>query len=148
MSDQNKTPIAFWIISVFALLWNLYGAFQCWTEYGYWANPKTRESLGDLAEPFGAIYDATPGWIFVVFALAILTGILGAVALLIKKKVAAPLFLISTLCTIIHFGYFLFATESVALMGPSTYIMPMVVITLDIFFWWYAKRNVESGILV
>ncbi len=80
--NPAKPPVLFWIISVIALLWNLMGCFQWFVEYNFWKNPASRDVL---PEAMRGLYDQTPAWTYVVFALAVITGVLGCIGLLMES---------------------------------------------------------------
>ncbi len=145
MKDQTTPPKAYWVISTIAVLWNVMGILQFFTEYGFWKNPETRKALGEMAEPMGAIYDITPGWLYVVFAIAVVTGFIGSVGLLLKKKWSIPVLLVSLVAVVIQMAYFVFVSNSVELLGMTSVIMPSVVILFALFLWYYSKRANVSG---
>lgn len=148
MNDQQSTiPKSYWIISVIAALWNAMGCFQFFTEYKYWKNPEAREALGELGETYGPIYDATPLWIYIVFAIAVFTGLLASIGLLLKKSWSVNLFLISLIAILIQFGHNIFATDLIDILGASAVIMPIVVIAIAAFLYYYARKNAAKGIL-
>lgn len=148
MNDQTtKAPISFWIISGLGLLWNLMGCYNWFLEYGFWSKPETRVNLGELGEQFGPIYDATPGWVYIIFAIAVVAGVLGSIGLLIRKAWAVKVFLISLIAIVIQFSHFLFATDVLKILGGGAAIMPAVVIAIGAFLWYFAKRNAANGIL-
>ena len=146
-NHSNRIPKSYWIISVIATIWNAMGFYTFFTEYNLWKNPEARESFGELAAQYGPIYDATPGWIYVVFAVAVATGLLGSIGLLLKKKWSILFFLISLIAVLIQFSHNVLATNLIEVMGASAVVMPLVVIAIAAYLFYYARRNAGKGIL-
>jgi len=118
------------------------GCYQWFAEYTYWSKPETRSAL----EPaFDALYEATPSWLYIVFAIAVLTGLIGCIGLLMRKRWAVTLFLVSLITVIVQFGYNVFGTELLSALGNSAAIMPIVVIVFAALLYLYAKRCDARG---
>ncbi len=144
-NETNKSHWSFWIIGVVALIWNLFGCFQFFVEYNFWKNPEARSALGEMEEVYSLIYDATPGWLYVVFAIAVVAGAIASIGLLMRKGWAVTLFALSLIAIVIQMGYNLLGTDYVERLGASSVIMPLVVIALALFLWYYAKNARTQG---
>jgi len=138
----SKVSPVFWIISIVGLLWNLMGGYNFFAEYNYWTKPETRSVLDPA---FGPLYDATPGWLYILFAIAVLTGILGCIGLLMRKKWAVTLFLISLITVFIQMAYNLFATDLLNALGNDAAVMPLVVVGFALLLYLYSKRSLANG---
>ena len=79
-TEQTKPTTSFWVISTIALLWNLLGVMSFFMQV--FISP---EALDVLPEAERALYDSSPAWMNVAFAIAVFGGALGCVGLLIKK---------------------------------------------------------------
>jgi hypothetical protein len=100
------------IIGVILLLWNLMGVAAFIMQYTM--------DLGKLAatDPVGArIFAAMPGWLWVVYAIAVGAGTVGALLLLARSKLSISLFMISLVAVLVQFGYTLGATDLIAQKG-------------------------------
>lgn len=144
MENQTKPGTFYWVIAVIAVLWNIMGCISFATEYNQWTKP---ESWSDLPEGFKQIYEAYPSWLFVVFGIAVLSGLIGSIGLLLRKKWSIQVFLVSLLAVVIQFGYFLFGMDTLNILGNSAAIMPMVVIAGAAFLYYFAKRSYGQDIL-
>ena len=83
-----------------------------------------------------------PGWIYIVYALAVSTGVLGSVGLLLRKDWAILLFAVSLPAIILQMVYTMFVAGGLDVMGPSALGMPVVVTLLAaglLWFSWFAK---------
>ena len=136
-NSMNKPPIWFWIVSVLALIWNGLGvmaylgrAFA--TEEMIAALPKEQQA------EFLVEY---PSWYTAAFALAVFCGALGCIALLIRKKWAHPLFVISALGAIVQHTYLFMNVE----MNGAAMVMPIMVIAVCLFLIWLAKNAIAKN---
>ena len=94
MTEANKPNTAFWIVGVIALIWNGMGVMS------YLGSVYMTEEMraAYTAEQL-AVMDSAPAWLTGVYALAVFLGLLGALLLLLKRKLAVPVFGISLLMT-------------------------------------------------
>ncbi len=146
MTNSTKAPTSFWVISVIALLWNLMGCWAWFGEYNYYTNPASRSSLPEAMQP---IYDTQPMWLYIVFAIAVITGLIGCIGLLLRKSWCEPIFLISLITVIIlhGFNFFIADYDYVEVLGASSVVMPILVVLFAAFLLYYAKKNKALGIL-
>ena len=142
MNDSAARPTTYWVIAVIGLIWNLFGCFQFFTEYNFWKNPESREIL---PEAMRGLYDQTPGWLYVIFAIAVAAGTIGCIGLLMKKSWAVHAFLLSLITVIIQMGYSLFGAGMFEALGATSIIMPLIVILVAGFLWNYAKSSHAKG---
>ena len=138
--STNKPPVWFWIVSVIALLWNGSGVYmyliQAYDTESYRAM-YTAEQL-EMASN-------TPSWVTAAFAIAVFAGLLACIGLLLRKKWAKPLFLVSLLGAVVSNAQHLFMSEAIELHGTQAVVMPIVVIVIGIFLVWFAKKGIAKG---
>ena len=87
---MTKPTVSFWIISVIALVWNLMGVSQ-YIQQAYNTDSFRAMYTAEQLE----MMDATPAWSTAAFAIAVFAATFGCVSLLLRKKWAYMLFLIS-----------------------------------------------------
>ncbi|MBL8891431.1 MAG: hypothetical protein JNL67_15740 [Planctomycetaceae bacterium] len=135
MNDKSnsKAPLWFWAIAVVALLWNLMGGMIFLMEM--FAQEAAMEGMTDTQK---AWVRATPSWIYVVFGVSVLTGLLGSVGLLWRMQNSVILFSISLVAVLIQMIYTMVIAGGLQVMGPSGAIMPAIVIVLA-FTWLFAS---------
>ena len=138
--QSSKLPPTFWIISIVALIWNLMGAF---TFFGQ--TFMGEEVLAALPEEQRVLYEAVPTWITLIFAIAVFSGTLGSIALILKKAFATPLFMISLVCVIIQMGYNVFFTNAADVFGTQAIVMPFIFLAISYFLYYYAKQCQAKG---
>ncbi len=142
MNEQTKTsaPIWFWVAAVVALLWNIMGGMIFFTEV--FAQESMMESM---TEPQKEWARSTPMWIYVVFAIAVITGLAGSVCLLMRKRLAVPLFIVGFVAVVIQMVYTMLIAGGLQVMGPSGAIMPAMVVTLALVWLLFSLLFKSKG---
>jgi presenilin-like A22 family membrane protease len=140
MTTTTKPTTSFWIISILALLWNLTGIMSFAMNVMI-----TPEALEALPQAERELYEHSPVWLNFVYGLAVFSGALGSILLIIKKASAYRLFLISLLTILIQMLYSIFFTKSMEVYGATALIMPILVIAIAIFLLWYSKSAIKKG---
>ena len=133
-------PRSFLIISVAALIWNLLGAMSYIMEV-----TRSPEALAQMPEAERLLIETLPSWVTGAFAIAVFAGLLGCVALLLKKAWAVPLFLVSLVAVLLQMGYWLFMTSAMDVYGPEAVFMPLLVTVIGIFLVWYSRDAKAKG---
>ncbi|MEO9510816.1 MAG: hypothetical protein ABJN84_00465 [Flavobacteriaceae bacterium] len=140
MTNSNKPPVWFWVVSVIALLWNLMGVSA------YLADAYTSiEQLEQMSQEMRELYEGRPAWATAAFAIAVFAGSIGSIALLLRKKWARPLLLLSVLGAIIINIHTFFLSNAMEVMGINSVIMPIVVIVFGIYLVFFAKKSIQNG---
>jgi len=143
MPRTNKPNIVFWIIGIIALFWNAMGVYNYLIQ-AY----KTEAFTSSVNESQLALMDSMPIWNTALFAIAVFSGLIGTILLLMKKKTAIPLFLISFITATIMQLYWLFGTDAIEVFSEKMpYLMPIIVIVFCAFILWYSKEQRKNGVL-
>ncbi len=140
-----RAPWYHWLVAIIGIVWNGFGAMD-------YAMTQTR---GDewlrqmnMSDAMIAYMNAMPWWAMAVWALGTWGGLIGALLLLFRSKLAVPAFAISLVAFLISLVYSYLLSNGVEVMGgPSTYVMNAVILTGCIFFLWYARHATARGIL-
>jgi hypothetical protein len=132
---MNKAPKSYWIISILALVWMLFGVMA-------WVMDLMLDdaALAKMSEPQRHLYEIRPQWLFGVYAVAIFTGLAGAVGLLMRKGWAITAFAVSLVAIIVQFGYTFFIMNALEALGAAAAIFPLVIFAIGIFLLWFAMR--------
>ena len=143
MTTKNKPSIGFWIIAVIALFWNIMGVIAYLGQVYI-----TDEVLNTMTPEQQELFANTPSWIIGVFAVAVFSGLLACLLLLLRKKWAIPLFLISLLTVLIQTGYGFFATNQAEAYGTvQGIVMPLLILVIAIFLYMYSKKAATNGLI-
>ncbi len=140
MTSLIKPPKSFWVIAVVALLWNLMGVSQF-----FMATFMLDSMVENLPEVQADMYRSIPMWYTIVFAIAVFSGFLGCITMLLRKKITIALFGISLLAVLVAQIYWILGTDVIDVMGTSSVIMPLIVIVISIFLYFYNKGAAKNG---
>lgn len=133
-------PFTYWLIAVLALIWNLFGAVMLYLQVNM---PPDR--LAQLTDAQRLVHEATPVWLNVAFAVAVFGGVLGAVGLLLKKRWAVAMFLLSLLGLLAQLTGAYTATPAWAAYGAAGLVLPIVLLLIALFLLSYARRARARG---
>ena len=143
MSEKpnTKPPVWFWIVSILALLWNLMGV-MAYLGQAYMTDEMKAEYTSDQL----ALMESTPAWVTAAFAIAVWGGLLGCIALLLRKKLAKPVLMLSLIGILVQMAHSFFMTNATEIYGPIPgVIVPLLVIIIGIALVQFAriaeKRN-------
>ncbi|GAA4271638.1 hypothetical protein U6A24_13715 [Aquimarina gracilis] len=139
METTNKIPKWFWVVSIIALIWNLMGV-MAYLGQAY----ITDEALAALPEADQNFYNNIPAWVTAAFATSVFLGVLGCIGLLLKRKWAFILLLISLIAVVAQATYNFFIQDFIELSGDRV-IMPIVVIIISIFLVWFSKYSKSNN---
>lgn len=89
---MNAAPKWFVPVAVVALLWNLLGCFMIWMDA-----TMTSEAVAALPADQQAIHAARDTWMVIGSIVAVGAGALGSLGLVLKRKWATPLLILSVL---------------------------------------------------
>jgi len=134
MTTTNKPGTSFWIISVIALIWNIMGVIAYLIQAFM-----TDDMKALLPETEREMYENKPAWATAAFAFAVFAGLIGALGLLMRKKWATTLFIISLLGILAHQVYIFFISGIMEDADASLMAMPIVVTVIGFFLVWYSK---------
>ena len=136
MDDMTRRPVPgwYWAVAVLALLWEAIGC--------YFYIVQVSMDAADLAalppaqaEAFGAMAQ----WQWAVFAIAVWSGLLGAVGLLLRKAWAYWLLLLSLIAAVIQYGYVFAATPILETMPVGEALgLPISITVIGIILVWFA----------
>ncbi|MBT8312768.1 MAG: hypothetical protein HKP23_08065 [Flavobacteriaceae bacterium] len=135
MINKAKPATWFWIVSVLALIWNLLGVLNYLAQAFITEEMKTEYTAEQLT-----LIEGRPAWVTAAFAIAVWGGLLGCIALLIRKRWARPLLLISLLGIVAQTGYNIFATDAYEIFGSLMgLVIPLIVVIIGILLVLVAK---------
>jgi len=139
MNDETVSRVhwSFWVISAFALIWNVLGSVNYLSQM----NP---DLVASLPETHRAIIEGRPAWATGGFAIAVFGGAFGGLLLLLRKSAAAYLFiasLVGTIVTMIH--TINIASSTIDFNAVEILVMILLPLLVAAFLIWYSK-NAQS----
>lgn len=134
--DNNKVHWSFWLVGAVALIWNALGVVNYFAQM----NP---DVLAQYRETERLLVEGRPAWATAGFALAVFGGAIGALLLLLRRKAAIYLFIVSLVGTIIAVGHSLTVDVDLG-TGEIVGIIGMPI-ALAVFLIWYARTAEAKG---
>jgi len=128
-------PKAHGLIAGAALAWNLIGLLMFVLEVFM-----TPAQVAALPTMDRAVHEAMPAWTQVAFGVAVGTGVLGSIGLLLRRRWAVPCFAVSLVAVLVQFGGAYLATPLWQASGVAGLIMPMVLVAIGVLLLRYARR--------
>jgi len=142
-SNEAQTPWHLWVVGVLALLWNLVGA------YDYLMTETQNEAYMSRFSPEQLDYFyGFPAWVVAFWAVAVWGAVLGSVLLLLRKRFAAGVFLVSFLAMVItSFHNFVLSNGMEIMGGAGPLIFSAVIFLVALGLWMYSRAMVRKGVL-
>jgi len=128
--DLGKPHFSYWIIAVVALAWNLMGCLN-------FVMQQNADVVAQMPELYQLVINARPAWATAAFGLAVFTGAVGCILLLLRRRIAMQLFVLSLIGIVGTIVYTMMAVG----------IVPSVVLTLlvGIALIWYTSIVQRKG---
>lgn len=134
-----RPPAWFWIVAVLGLLWELFGVAMYLMHVGVLPNSQ------EMSEAERSLMESSPMWVTGLFAIGVFAGALGALGLVLRKRWARPLLILSLIAVILQFGGWLLATDAISVIGPSVFVMPAVIVLVALLLAWLATVGIRRG---
>lgn len=134
-----KPPTWFMVVAVIALVWNLLGVFAYLGEA--FITPEMLEALPDEQRD---MIENRPAWATAAYALAVWGGFLGCLLLVLKRKLAQMILIVSLLGVLVQMTYNLFMAESTVTYGPGEMIMTIMIPLISIGLVLMAKKGIAN----
>ena len=134
---RHGVPGWFWLVAVAALLFELVGCYALYLQL-------TTDAAA-LPVDQRALYEATPLWIEVAYALAVAAGLVGAIALLQRRRFAKGALLLSLVAITIQFGGVMLVPTLRSSIPSDDWLGPIVIFILAYAFWQFAKIAAKRG---
>lgn len=126
-AQTGHAPIWFWILALGALLFEASGAYL-------FANSLTLDPM-TLPLDQRSVFEATPKWMTLAWGVAVGTGLIGAIALVARRRIARPFLLISWLAVAAQFSG-LFLVKRLRELTPEDHLLvPVIILLLSYGIW-------------
>lgn len=133
----QPVPKAFWFGAIAVLLFMIVGVL------GYLVTVTT--SLDQMPADQQAKMAAMPTWQVAAYAIAVWSGLLGGIALLLRRRWAVPLLLISLIGAVGTFLPFAVVPAVRELAARGDLIAAMIVIGLCVASYAFARHSQQKG---
>lgn len=141
MSSSHRPTTLFWVLAIILVLWNLMGAASFITDNFF---PELI-AAAYTPEQMQAI-ESSPLWARILYGIATLGGLLAAILLLARKRLAVRIYLISLLAVVIHTLYQIAFANGLEIFGIGQgLIFPMCIVILSVFEYWWSRYSASMG---
>jgi hypothetical protein len=139
--DKMKPPVWFWIVAGLLLLWGLAGCFSLYLHIAF--GPAMNPNATDWDR---AYFAALPSWFVWVYVVAVGGGLLGSGALVLRSRLAKPLYLASLAGVVVQFGYVFLGTDLLAHKSVAeTVPFPLLIFAIALVQIWFAGLAARRG---
>lgn len=138
----SKAPVWFTVGAVLLILWGLMGCASLYMHFvmGPGDGPGTTDYDRQL-------YASLPTWYGVVYIAAVVSGLCGAIALLVRRSIAVILSAGSVMAVIVQFGWLFGSTDILAVRGTWVAYFPVFILIVQLFQLWFANMAKGKGLL-
>ena len=99
----------------------------------------------DLPLDQRALWDAAPGWMVAAYAVAVWVGVIGAVLLVMRRRLAEKFLLVSFLAVIVQFSALLVVPQLRNLTTSDALFLPAMILVVSTVLYQFARTARRSG---
>lgn len=138
-STNLDRPVPRWFTAaaIAVLLWEMLGCVMYLMQVSI--DPAT------LPADQRAMWDAAPTWMMAAYAVAVWVGLIGAVFLLRRRRLAEPLLLVSLIAVIVQFSALLLVPDLRNLTTSDALFLPVVILAACTLIYQFARTARRSG---
>lgn len=141
--EANATPPGWYRVGSWMLFaWMVLGVLSFLN-----SEMMTAEALAELPAEMQTLVAATPLWMRITYGVATISGLAGALGLVLRKSWSIGVLGLSLVAVLIQMGYWLFGMGALATLGAGAAGMPLVVIILGAFAVYFAVTAKQRGII-
>jgi len=125
---MNKPKLSFWLVAGLGLIWNLMGCMNFLVQ----SDPEIMAALGDEYALYKDLIANRPAWATAAFAIAVFGGAVGCILLLLRRRVALQVLILSL------FGTVVVLAQAIMVVGLSSEVListGMSVIVALVLVW-------------
>ncbi|MFV2067304.1 MAG: hypothetical protein ACC645_10020 [Pirellulales bacterium] len=142
-TGAQGTPRHLWVVGIIALLWNAIGAMD-------YVMTQTRNEayMSQFTPEQLEFYYGFPGWVVAAWAIAVWGGVLGAVLLLLRKRLAVPVFLASLVAMVITTVQNYVLSNGLEVVGDAFAVaFSALIFVVAVALYVYARAMQKRGTL-
>lgn len=140
---NTATPLSLWLVGGAALIWNLFGMVIYVMTVS--ATPdQLAQQYNDMEIAF---MQSVPAWATSANAIAVTAGVIGSVLLLMRRKQALPVFIVSLLALLVQNLHSFVLTDVIGVFGMVPLYIAATVFVIAIALVFYSYRGKRSGLL-
>ena len=130
---NDAVPGWYWLVAGAALLFEGIGCYAYLLEV-----MRTPQELAGLPLDQRQLALSTPSWITAAYAVAVWSGLLGAIALLMRRRLAVWLLLLSLVAVAVQFGGIFLVPELRSTIPSDQLLGPILIVAIAYGVWQFA----------
>jgi len=139
----SRTPRHLRVIGIVALLWNAIGAFDY-----LMTQTKNAAYLSGFPPEQLALFFGLPAWVVAAWAIAVWGGVLGAALLLLRKRLAVPVFAVSLAGLVVTtFQNWVLSNAAEIFPDTASRVFSVMIFAIAVGLYFYARAMRERGVL-
>ena len=139
----TKTPWHLWVIGIVALLWNSVGAMDY-----FMTQTRNEDYMSQFTPEQLKYFYAFASWQIAVWAIAVWGGVLGALLLLARKRLAVAVFCVSLVAMAISTIYSYGISNGMEIVGDTfSLVFTAVIFLIALALYFYARRMAAGSVI-
>jgi hypothetical protein len=140
-SSATAVPRWYWVAAGLALVWMLIGVLSLVMDI-----MTDAAALAAMPEGQRQLYESRPQWVFGVYAVATISGLLGATGLVLRRRWAVTLLAVSLAAVVVQFGYTFLVMDAIGKIGAAMALpLPIVIVVAGVLSLWLSQMAAQRG---
>jgi len=142
-AHSAKAPWHIWVVGVASVLWNSVGA----TDF-LMTETRNKAYMSGFTQAQIDFCQGIPAWAVATWGIATFGGVLGSLLLLLRRRQAVHVFLVSSLCTALTDVYSFVLSDGLKVMGGAPALaFSAVILVIGLLLLAYARSMSKRGVL-
>lgn len=140
LTQRSPAPGWYMVAAVAALLFEAFGSYSYLTDV-----TRSETALAALPLDQRMMMEAMPAWIYAAYAIAVWSGLAGAVGLVVRRRWALPALGLSLLAILIQFGGIFLVPKLRQVTPPEAMVVPLAIILIAAAIYRLAHHALRRG---
>jgi hypothetical protein len=142
-AGRAAAPGHLWLVGILALLWNAMGAWDHWLTV---TDPAV--AMADQPPEMLEYVEAMPTWAVSAWGIAVYSAVLGSLLLLLRKRLAGPLFILSFVAMLATNVYTYVLSDGMQLHGSTGQLaFAAAIFVVALLLVVYTRAMCKRGVL-
>lgn len=140
-SSASAVPRWYWIAAGVALVWMAIGVLSLVMDI-----MTDAAAIAAMPEGQRQLYESRPQWVFAVYAVATLSGLVGAAGLVMRRRWAVTMLGVSLAAVVVQFGYTFVVMDAIGKIGAAMALpLPIFIIVAGVLSLWLGRTAAARG---
>ena len=137
INPERPAPRWFTLAALAAVAWEIVGCAMYLMQ--------VRVDPASLPVDQRALWDAAPTWMIAAYAVAVWIGLVGAILLVMRRRLAEKLLLVSLIAVLVQFSALLLVPELRNLTTSDALFLPFIITVVCYVIWHFAFTARRAG---